>query len=55
MATVFYISHPQVRVDPAVPVSDWGLSEVGRARLAALAGGTVFAVDSMMPGIGEPA
>ncbi|MDE1992202.1 MAG: histidine phosphatase family protein [Rhizobiaceae bacterium] len=32
-----YITHPQVRIDPAVPVPDWGLSDVGaaRARLAA--------------------
>lgn len=27
-----YITHPQVRIDPAVPVPRWGLSEVGRAR-----------------------
>lgn len=27
-----YISHPQVRIDPAVPVPDWGLSERGRER-----------------------
>ncbi|NLS18360.1 histidine phosphatase family protein [Rhizobium sp. P40RR-XXII] len=32
-----YITHPQVRIDPAVPVPEWGLSEIGaeRARLAA--------------------
>lgn len=35
-----YISHPQVRIDPAVPVPDWGLSERGRERalLAASSG-----------------
>jgi broad specificity phosphatase PhoE len=35
-----YITHPQVQIDPAVPVPDWGLSERGRdrARLAATAG-----------------
>jgi broad specificity phosphatase PhoE len=27
-----YITHPQVRIDPAVPVPNWGLSEVGEAR-----------------------
>lgn len=27
-----YITHPQVRIDPAVPVPDWGLSERGRER-----------------------
>lgn len=32
-----YITHPQVRIDPTVPVPDWGLSDIGaeRARLAA--------------------
>ncbi|MCC2613409.1 histidine phosphatase family protein [Neorhizobium sp. Rsf11] len=27
-----YITHPQIRIDPDVPVPQWGLSEVGRAR-----------------------
>jgi len=27
-----YITHPQVRIDPAVPVPKWGLSELGAAR-----------------------
>lgn len=32
-----YITHPQVKIDPAVPVPQWGLSEIGasRARIAA--------------------
>lgn len=38
MAIAYYLSHPQVRVDPAVPVPDWGLSEPGRDRLRALQG-----------------
>ncbi|MCO5732704.1 histidine phosphatase family protein [Rhizobium sp. SSA_523] len=31
-----YITHPQVKIDPKVPVPDWGLSETGaeRARTA---------------------
>ncbi len=33
--TAFYLSHPQVRIDPAVPVPDWGLSEIGVARTRA--------------------
>lgn len=35
-----YITHPQVQIDPAVPVPDWGLSERGRERalLAASSG-----------------
>lgn len=32
-----YLSHPQVRIDPGVPVSDWSLNEVGRSRVDALA------------------
>lgn len=27
-----YITHPQVQIDSSVPVPDWGLSAVGRAR-----------------------
>lgn len=27
-----YITHPQVRIDPTVPVPHWGLSEIGAAR-----------------------
>ncbi|GLS31968.1 Broad specificity phosphatase PhoE [Mesorhizobium albiziae] len=34
----FYVTHPQVAIDPEVPVPEWGLSEVGRARLKAIAG-----------------
>ncbi len=32
-----YVTHPQVRIDPDIPVPQWGLSEIGttRARLAA--------------------
>lgn len=28
-----YLSHPEVTIDPAVPVPDWSLSATGRARL----------------------
>ena len=31
-----YLSHPQVRIDPAIPVPQWGLSEIGRKRVAGL-------------------
>ena len=27
-----YITHPQVRIDPAVPVPEWGLSDLGARR-----------------------
>jgi broad specificity phosphatase PhoE len=29
---VFYLTHPQVHVDPAVPIQCWGLSSIGRTR-----------------------
>jgi broad specificity phosphatase PhoE len=34
---VRYLTHPQVQIDPAIPVPSWGLSAVGRARVKALA------------------
>jgi broad specificity phosphatase PhoE len=37
MATVRYLSHPQVAIDPAVPVPDWGLSPLGRQRAGVFA------------------
>lgn len=33
----YYLSHPQVAIDPAVPVPDWGLTDAGAVRIAALA------------------
>ena len=30
---VYVVSHPEVQVDPATPVPEWGLSEAGRERL----------------------
>ena len=36
MTTALYLSHPEVRIDPAVPVPQWGLSAVGRARVEAI-------------------
>jgi len=32
MAFGLYITHPQVRIDPDVPVPRWGLSDLGAAR-----------------------
>ncbi|WP_439498087.1 histidine phosphatase family protein [Bosea sp. (in: a-proteobacteria)] len=42
MATVRYLSHPQVAIDPAVPVPDWGLSAVGLARAQAFAAAPIL-------------
>jgi broad specificity phosphatase PhoE len=33
---VRYLTHPQVQVDPAVPVPSWGLNAVGRGRVLAM-------------------
>lgn len=37
MAHVFFVSHPEVVVDPAIPVPRWHLSETGIARMRAFA------------------
>ena len=39
----FYLTHPQVRIDPAVPIPDWGLSDTGLARAQMAAGAPLFA------------
>ena len=36
MPTVFFITHPDVAIDPSVPVPDWPLNERGRARMHAM-------------------
>lgn len=36
MSIAYYLSHPQVVIDPAVPVPLWGLSELGRGRVLAV-------------------
>jgi broad specificity phosphatase PhoE len=33
---IVYLTHPQVQVDPAVPVERWSLSPTGRARVLAM-------------------
>ncbi len=35
MAPAIYLTHPEVVIDPTVPVPDWGLSDTGRARMQA--------------------
>ncbi len=32
MSRLFYISHPQVKIDPAIAVPEWSLSEFGQSR-----------------------
>ena len=36
MPIAYYITHPQVRIDANVPVPEWGLSDIGRARAVAM-------------------
>lgn len=33
MPTVFFLTHPEVVIDPAVPIPRWPLSDVGRRRM----------------------
>ncbi len=39
MSRVLLITHPEVRVDPAVPVADWELTPRGRERMRTFAAG----------------
>ena len=34
--TVVYLTHPEVVIDPALPVTDWGLDLIGEARVTSL-------------------
>jgi len=36
MTVVRYLTHPQVQIDPDIPVAEWSVNEVGRARIEAL-------------------
>jgi broad specificity phosphatase PhoE len=38
-----YLTHPQVRIDPAVPVPRWGLNDVGAVRAQTIATSRKFA------------
>ena len=37
MSRIFFITHPDVAIDPSVPVPDWPLNERGRARMRTVA------------------
>jgi len=37
MARIIFMTHPGVVIDPAIPVPQWPLSDLGRARMAAFA------------------
>jgi broad specificity phosphatase PhoE len=36
MPQAIYLTHPEVNIDANVPVPDWGLSDIGQARVAEL-------------------
>jgi broad specificity phosphatase PhoE len=36
MPAVFFITHPDVAIDPSIPVADWPLNARGRARMQAM-------------------
>ncbi|GGX63799.1 phosphoglycerate mutase [Tateyamaria omphalii] len=36
-ARLIYLSHPQVQIDPYVPITEWPLNDVGQSRIRALA------------------
>ena len=36
MSLVYFITHPEVVIDPDVPVPQWPLSEIGKERMQAL-------------------
>lgn len=38
MSTLYFLSHPQVRISADVPVPRWGLTEQGRSRVGSLIG-----------------
>ncbi|MCG6859275.1 MAG: phosphoglycerate mutase family protein [Salaquimonas sp.] len=50
---VRYLSHPQVAIDPAIPVDKWGLNEEGRQRVMALAGNMALAQTRTVISSGE--
>lgn len=35
MATVYFVTHPEVNIDPNVPVPEWSLSDIGKERINA--------------------
>jgi broad specificity phosphatase PhoE len=50
---VRYLTHPQVQIDPAVPVPQWSLSPVGRARTETIANAGWLARTTQIVSSGE--
>ncbi|MBR0707229.1 histidine phosphatase family protein [Bradyrhizobium liaoningense] len=53
MPIVRYLTHPQVQIRPDVPVPQWGLSPIGRARTEALANASSLASITQIVASGE--
>lgn len=53
MSIVRYLTHPQVQIDPDVPVPQWRLSPVGRARTEAIANADWLAQTTQIISSGE--
>ena len=53
MSVVRYLTHPQVNIDPAIPVPSWGLSAIGRARAEAVGGTRQLAQTTQIISSGE--
>jgi broad specificity phosphatase PhoE len=53
LTIVRYLTHPQVKIDPAVPVPRWGLNDIGRARVEALAAAGTLAGTTAIISSGE--
>jgi broad specificity phosphatase PhoE len=53
MAVCVYITHPQVVIDPAVPMPRWHLDAQGRARATAFAARRLIAPDATLVSSGE--
>ena len=52
-AHIRYLTHPQVKIDPAIPVTSWGLSDVGRTRTETLANTGLFSGTTQIISSGE--
>src|SRR5262245_18486281 len=53
MILIRYLTHPQVNIDPAVPVPSWGLSAVGRTRIEEFANTTQLLETTQIISSGE--
>jgi hypothetical protein len=50
---VRYLTHPQVQIDPAVPVPQWSLSPIGRTRTGGLANASRLSSTTQIVSSGE--